>query len=407
MAWTTIIILSLLLAVSYFYTRSIIHPGVVTAGLWLLLLIVYNASNFDLYALSDSFYKAILLWTCPFCIASLINQQTPSLVPDFIAGDANPTMLSILKPAILVALIMAIFALVHRGMQFDSSNILYGIRLASIASLRGEEDAVPFPGWLKPFIEFANNAALPVVMYLVIIKRDKSKYSILLLVLLIVFFLLRTNKTVIAQMSMAFLCIMLFEQTISKKKAMIAILVIGALMVGISYVRRLGVRDDEFLVSEFLAQYLLAPLPAFDSVLDNYSFIEDFHGEYTFRPFIKFMQLFDPSIVGNNDPYNLKNWVYTPIPVNVFTALFSFYEDFGYVGIACFGIALGLLSGMVYKHAKHGYLVSKLIYACIFYTIVFQFFSDYFFQFFWTNMGFVFFSILLVIQIKVKKSTNQ
>lgn len=407
MVWTTIVILSLLLAVSYLYTRSIIHPGVVTAGIWLMLLIIYNASNFDLYALSDSFYKAVLLWTCPFCIASLINQQTPSLVPDFIAGDANPNMLSILKPLILISLVAATVALVYRGRLFDPSNILYGIRLASVASLRGEEDAIPFPLWMKPFVEFANNAALPVAMYLVIIKRDRSKYSKILLTLLIVYFLLRTNKTVIAQIGMAFVCIMLIEQTISKKKAVIGLLVMAALMIGISYVRGLGIREGDFMVSEFLAQYLLAPLPAFDSVLDSYTFIEDFHGEYTFRPFIKFMQLFDSSIVGNSDPYNLKNWVYVPVPINVYTALFTFYEDFGYIGIACYGIILGLLAGMVFKHAEQGYLASKLVYACLFYTIAFQFFSDYFFQFFWTNMGFVFFAVLLVVKFKVKKDTEK
>lgn len=408
MFWTTIGILAFLLVVSYLYSRSLVHPGVVTTGIWLVLLLIYNAADFDLYDLSDSFYKAVLLWACPFCVASLISQPTSSLMPTVIAGDANPKILAFIKPFLLVALGVASLALIYRGMLFNSSNILYGIRQASVASLRGDEDVIPFPIWLRPFITIANTAALPTCLYLFVLKKDKSRYSKVLLVLLIVFYLLRSNKNVIAQVGLAFVCMLLLEQSVSKKKITIVGLIMVIFMIGISYLRRIGIGKDEFVVTEFLAQYLLAPLPAFDSVLSSPSLIENFHGEYTFRAFVKILHVFDPSIVGNSDPLNLDNWVLTPLPVNVFTVLFPFYEDFGFPGLVIFGLLLGYFSGTIYKHAKKGFIVSKLVYSCMFYTLIFQFFADNFFQFLWANVAYILFCMLIVFRpITIQTAKNK
>lgn len=405
---TTIGILAFLLAASYFYTRSLAHPGVVTAGIWLVLLLIYNTADFDLYELSDSFYKAVLLWVCPFCIASLISQHSSSLMPKIIAGDANPKILAFIKPFLIVALILASLALVYRGMLFNSSNILYGIRQASVASLRGDEDVIPFPIWLRPFITIANTAAMPTCLYLFVLKKDKSRYSKVLLILLIVFYLLRSNKNVIAQVGLAFVCMLLLEQSVSKKKILTIALIMGVFMIGISYLRRLGVKGDGFVMTDFIALYLLAPLPAFDSVLDSTSLIENFHGEYTFRAFVNILHLFNPSIVGNSDPFNLENWVTVPVPVNVYTTLFPFYEDFGYIGIAIFGALLGYFSSVIFKHAIKGFVVSKLVYSCMFYTLIFQFFADNFFQFLWANVAYILFCILIVFRpITIQPAKNK
>lgn len=400
MFWTTIVILFVLLMMCYWTSRSAIHPGVVTAGIWFVILLIYHFADVELYSLSDSFYKAVLLWACPFCLMSLVTQYTPSAISPFISGDANQNTLRILKPFIIIALVLATLAIIYRGILYDSSNILYGIRQASIDSLMGNEDAIPFPSWLKPFLELANTATLPICLYLVVVKRDWSRYSKVLLALLIIYSILRSNKSILALVGLAFACSLVLEKHFSRKRIFIFAIIMGVLMVGMNFLRGFGVRENDFDVQHMAALYMLAPLPAFDGVIGNYSFIEDFHGEYTFRAFVKIMQLFDPSIVGNSDPFNLNNWAITPLPVNVYTVLFPFYEDFGMTGIFVFGLILGCLSGILYKHAAQGYLVSKLVYSCMFYILVFQFFSDNFFQFFWTNFMFMAFCVLLVFRTR-------
>lgn len=55
---------------------------------------------------------------------------------------------------------------------------------------------------------------------------------------------------------------------------------------------------------------------------------------------------------GNPDPFNLHNWTYTPLPVNVYTIMFSYYVDWGYWGIIIFSILLGAFWGGIWKGVK-------------------------------------------------------
>lgn len=402
MAWTTIFILIFLLGISYFISRSVLHPAVITAGIWSFILIVYNAFDWELYTLSDDFYSLLLLWVGIYCLAAFIPAILPTPLPRTIAGDVNQNTIQILRPLVIVGLIISLFAIIYRGSLYNSSNIFNGIRLASVATLSGDEDAIPFPTWMKPFLELANIAALPTCLYLLFIKNERSFYTKVVLLLLIIYFVMRSNKNVIAQVGLAFFCLMWINQLVNKKKVFFVTLIFIGLMVALHIVRGAGVRSDEFSLTDFIMQYLLAPLPAFDIVMHESSLIEDFPGEYTFRFFVKIAQKFDPSIVGNSDPLNLHNWTATPIYVNVYTVLFPFYEDFGKEGVAIFALILGYISGNTYRHMRQGFVFSMLVYSCLFYTLIFQFFADNIFQFFGTVISIIIFIALLVFKLPEK-----
>ena len=184
------------------------------------------------------------------------------------------------------------------------------------------------------------------------------------------------------------------------KKIGIFILVFFLLMMLSQLLRRNG---GGFNFSQFITAYLLAPLPAFDNVLaDNTQLVHSFNGEYTFRFLVPLFQYFDPSIVGNPDPFNLYNWTKTPVNVNVYTIMFSYYVDFGFFGIFLFSGIFGVFWGLLYQFMKAGYGVCKLIYAAFFYMLIFQFFSDSFFQFFFVTLSIILFCCLLFIRIKIK-----
>ena len=52
-------------------------------------------------------------------------------------------------------------------------------------------------------------------------------------------------------------------------------------------------------------------------------FTENIHSDF----FVPYLQLFGINVEGNPDPFNLYNWTNTPLPVNVYTAMFSYYID--------------------------------------------------------------------------------
>lgn len=96
---------------------------------------------------------------------------------------------------------------------------------------------------------------------------------------------------------------------------------------------------------------------------------------------------------GNPDPFNLYNWTNTPLPVNVYTAMFSYYIDFGFGGIFIFSVLTGAFWGVLYKYAKLQYPIFQNLYAILFYILAFQFFSDYLFQFLGANVATILFAI--------------
>ncbi len=383
MAGITILILLFLFIFSYIRVKSMLHPAVVTSGLWFVLLVLYTYLDHGLYALSDKFYYALLLWVIPLCIVSLLVLHTRRPMPTLLSNDVNETTMKWMQPIVFISLIIASIGVIYRGHLYNPENIFHGIRQASIATLKADEFLIALPLWASIFVEITNAIALPFCLYIVLLNKDRKKIvCVVLISLLFLYTLIRSSKTTIAQVAFAFFCLLWYKQKINKRNFLLAVgLIFGIIL--IPHVLRREDSTDEFIFIEFMNLYLLSPLPAFDSILHQYTLIEDFSGEYTFRAFIKLFQLFDPTIIGNSDPFNLHNWATIPIPTNVYTVMFSFYADFGMLGIAIFSVLYGLFFGILYKRMQEGYTVAILLYACLFYALLFQFFADYIFMFFW------------------------
>ena len=395
-----IIILLLMFAYAWLHNKDLVAPAFVTSGVWLVLLVIYAISDHELYEQSDKFYMAVLLWVIPFCLFAFLMQKIKIPIYSKISGDVNQRTLKKLKPFLLLILLIGIFSVYYRGMLYNSENVFSGIRQASVETLHGEESLVVFPAW----VNIATNLITLVViisLYLLFIKKEYSTYSIVLFILVVLYTLLRSNKVVLSQLGFAFICLQLYNKKVSKKQLLILISILGGFFL-LSQLMRMGEDSRaEFELLKFIELYLLSPLPAFDSVLNlSHTMIESFHGEYTFRAFVDYLQYFNPSITGNSDPFNLNNWTYTPMPTNVYTCMFPYYADFGYMGIILFSSFIGGVSGLLYTHMKQGYVVSTLIYTCLFYTLAFQFFADFIFQFFMVIIFYIIFSVFLVLKFK-------
>jgi oligosaccharide repeat unit polymerase len=208
-----------------------------------------------------------------------------------------------------------------------------------------------------------------------------------------------------AQILLSFFCILIIYRKLTVKKTALFFAVFFILMM-LSHLLRRSVGGFNFI--NFITAYLLAPLPAFDGVLSgNTQFIHSFNGEYTFRFLVPFLQLIDADIVGNPDPFNLYNWTKTPININVYTIMFSYYVDFGLFGIFLFAAILGTFWGILYQYMRFGYSVGILVYVAFFYMLVFQFFSDSFFQFFFITVTIILLVIALFIKIKFNTGENK
>lgn len=134
-----------------------------------------------------------------------------------------------------------------------------------------------------------------------------------------------------------------------------------------------GASGSEFSLLDFLYIYILSPLPAFDSYILNSNSTNLFStvsfGEHTFANLLG-----DSSV--NPDYFENENFVFVPLPTNVFTVMSSYFIDWRWRGIALGGFFFGLFFSYIYKRAKVNDIY-KLLYASVAYIIVLQFFFDF------------------------------
>ncbi len=396
----TFLFLFVLLLLIYSYVKDFFHPAVVTLSLWCILVLVYNVADHGLYDLSNRFYWALLLWILPFCLSSIIICKFHFSFAHFLAKKHNYCV-DLLYPIMAVSLIIAIYGLYTKGLYYNGDNFFNGIRAAGVASLNGEEETFELPFYIRIPSTIASYA---LIVFLALYDDKKKKsYYILFAILLVLFFVFRSNKSVIAQLMFSLLVVHFLGRKISFKNLLIYVSGFILLMFVAHLLRSKD--SSEFDIVKFISVYLLSPLPGFDNILNNhYNYISSFNGEYTFRFFIPYLQLLGLDLEVNTDSFNLHNWTYTPLPVNVYTIMFNFYVDYGLAGIFCFSIFLGAFFGVLYKYAKCNYQMFRVLYANFFYILVFQFFSDNFFTFMGSVLSAIFFTIFMYLHISFHKA---
>lgn len=388
-----------MMLVCYKITPSLLHPSVISCAVWLGMLTIYTPICNE-YPLTWHIYSAILLWLFFLCVFSILGTYAyignPQKNQNVVINEKK--LLRIIPFAVL-ALIIAAYALIYRGKQYCEDNIFEGIRMASISTMFGEQSLVPFPAWVSISMEISNALILPLCLLLLFYTKTSKKISIPLTAVFLCYALIRSSKTVLAQIVAAFLLIMWKKNIINKKNALIVLLFGGAFIMSTHFIR--SGEDKSFDFLHFFESYFLAPIASMEEIMtQGYSIIEQYHGEFTFRAFGKFVRMHDPLLTGNSDPFNLHRWALRcPGVCNVYTSLFPFYVDFGFWGLIAGASFYGWIGGWLYKHMQQGNNTFMLIYANLFYIYIFQFFSDFGMTFFWTNIVIVICCILLTTPI--------
>lgn len=91
--------------------------------------------------------------------------------------------------------------------------------------------------------------------------------------------------------------------------------------------------------------YLLAPIHAFDVILNNNIYFD--YQLLSFRPFHGLLQ----SLGILDSTFHLIDYIETPIPVNVFTVFSVYYYDFGLAGTILFLMLFSFLSTSLHLHS--------------------------------------------------------
>jgi len=155
--------------------------------------------------------------------------------------------------------------------------------------------------------------------------------------------------------------------------------------------------DDAIPFLDFFAIYVLSPSVAFEQVTED---LTPQFGSHTFATIYLFLNRFGGDYELNS---KLQEFVWVPLPTNVFTVFQPFFEDFKYRGVAFFAVFYGFFSGWYYRLMRNGSGVGKCLYVYVVYVLVLQFFQENVMMSLVPVMQFIFF-VVLIMQQKIRVS---
>ena len=101
----------------------------------------------------------------------------------------------------------------------------------------------------------------------------------------------------------------------------------------------------------------------------------------------------------------LQEFVWVPIPTNVYTVFQPFFIDFGYKGVAFFSGVYGCLCGWLYRLYKNKNGIGCALYTYAVFALMLQFYQENFFHSLVFLLQFTFF-VTLFTQKKVNLLFN-
>ena len=155
--------------------------------------------------------------------------------------------------------------------------------------------------------------------------------------------------------------------------------------------------NDAIPFLDFFAIYVLSPSVAFEQVTED---LTPQFGSHTFATIYLFLNRFGGDYELNS---KLQEFVWVPLPTNVFTVFQPFFEDFKYRGVAFFAVFYGFFSGWCYRLMRNGSGVGKCLYVYVVYVLVLQFFQENVMMSLVPVMQFIFF-VVLIMQQKIQVS---
>ena len=155
--------------------------------------------------------------------------------------------------------------------------------------------------------------------------------------------------------------------------------------------------NDAIPFLDFFAIYVLSPSVAFEQVTED---LTPLFGSHTFATIYLFLNRFGGDYELNS---KLQEFVWVPLPTNVFTVFQPFFEDFKYRGVAFFAVFYGFFSGWCYRLMRNGSGVGKCLYVYVVYVLVLQFFQENVMMSLVPVMQFIFF-VVLIMQQKIQVS---
>ena len=391
-----ILIMGIMLAAFLFFKiGDTFSPWTITTAVWLAILVMFQFQGDLLYPLGDQFYTCLALWVPLFCASALITYHVlPRSNAD--AGtiaQSPPISTVVFNTLYVISMVITplyLYKIIQVVTMFDTADMLSNIRLLAVY---GDESY----GFLN--YSYVMNQVLIVVG---LWRYPKIPLWQLLTIitagLMSAFAIMEKGMLFFLFLSVLFV---LYEKGVIKIRSIILSLATIVLLFFVINSARSFTEDadpnDAIPFLDFFAIYVLSPSVAFEQVTED---LTPKFGSHTFATIYLFLNRFGGDYELNS---KLQEFVWVPLPTNVFTVFQPFFEDFKYRGVAFFAVFYGFFSGWCYRLMRNGSGVGKCLYVYVVYVLVLQFFQENVMMSLVPVMQFIFF-VVLIMQQKIQVS---
>ena len=391
-----ILIMGIMLAAFLFLKiGDIFSPWTITTAVWLAILVMFQFQGDLLYPLGDQFYTCLALWVPLFCASALITYYVlPRSNAD--AGtiaQSPPISTVVFNTLYVISMVITplyLYKIIQVVTMFDTADMLSNIRLLAVY---GDESY----GFLN--YSYVMNQVLIVVGLWRYPKIPLWQLlTIIMAGLMSAFAIMEKGMLFFLFLSVLFV---LYEKGVIKIRSIILSLATIVLLFFVINSARSFTEDadpnDAIPFLDFFAIYVLSPSVAFEQVTED---LTPQFGSHTFATIYLFLNRFGGDYELNS---KLQEFVWVPLPTNVFTVFQPFFEDFKYRGVAFFAVFYGFFSGWCYRLMRNGSGVGKCLYVYVVYVLVLQFFQENVMMSLVPVMQFIFF-VVLIMQQKIRVS---
>ena len=378
-------ILFLLAFIAYGWNDDLFSPVFISNVLWGIFVLLYNVTSNGLYPLGEKFYLAILLWSFLFTIGGWLVKKDNVKFREFVP---NTLVLNIFFVVVILIAPITMMKIYQKASEGPTDILFFNLRLLNT----NPED---FDFSLGIFGYVYSLAAIS-LMAEFLANKGKIYKNIKIIILIVInaaLSILTVSRTAFFFLLIALFIIYAFKKTVKVKHFLYVIGGIMLLFIGMTFLK--DSFDDGVNINDSLALYLFSGMAAFET-LEPAPVDYDF-GANVFR----IVYAIGKSLGFGTEPVsNILDYVSVPEKTNVFTFLYPFYRDFGFLGIGIFGFLYGLLFQFIYKNARKVKGFYLLFYSYLISVLLFQFVGDTLVTNLSMSLQYLFFSILA---FKIKK----
>lgn len=377
-----LIVLLLAAFASYRRCKDVLYPGFLQSGLWFMILSVYTIFEDRFRPLSGQMVLLIVFGVIAFGVGCLVatTGYDPRVVHRPIVARVNNTFLTRLlfwMPIVMLPFFVRYSMSLGQDGPFDSTmrNLRYAVSRP--------DDA---PEGYKPFTYLVplSLGAATVELFRRMQRGGtglRANWRVIVSAgVAVVYGIFFTGRTFLVHLATVMLGVGLIYRRISLRRgafyyALFGLAAFAAAAIVFGKGGSVGNTFSENVqgVSESFIVYLLAALPAMD--LHVQTAYPTGHGEHVFRTFFAIlaaMGYVDKSSV----PPTVLEFVFVPVPINVYTVYQPYVDDFGLVGALAAQFLLGVWHGIMFRRARFGHVFSVYLFAITLYPLVMQFFQD-------------------------------